>query len=152
MALAATKTRLSGLAAVVVLTALAGCAQVSEVETQARIMAQPACSDFFFPIYFADRSDQLSAAARGVIDNAGRHARGCMLAQVQVVGLADDKGPQDARLALSRQRARHVAEALTAAGLSPTDFQLSPLGEGAPSPAANAPLRRRADVFVRFMH
>jgi outer membrane protein OmpA-like peptidoglycan-associated protein len=137
---------------VAVLMALGGCAQMAEVETRARIMAEPACTDFFFPIYFADRSDKLSFAARGVIANAGRHARGCQVAQVQVIGLADETAPKDAKLDLSRQRAQHVADALMAAGLPPADFQLSPLGKDAPPPRPDAPLKRRADVFIRFVH
>jgi outer membrane protein OmpA-like peptidoglycan-associated protein len=131
---------------------LGGCGHMSEMETQVRILAEPACTDFFFPIYFANRSDRLSLPARALILHAGRHARGCEVAQVQVVGLADDNGPADARLALSRQRARHVAEALMAAGLPPAQFQLSPLGDAAPAPRPDAPLKRRADVYIRFVH
>ena len=136
----------------VVTGVLGGCARVTEMETLARIVAEPACTDFFFPIYFADRSDQLSFAARGLIADAGRHARGCPVAQVQVVGVADPDGPADGRLELLRQRGRHVAEALMAAGLPPTEFQLSPLGDAAPPPLPGAPLKRRADIFVRCVH
>ena len=76
----------------------------------------------------------------------------CMVAQVQVTGLADERGPADARLELSRQRARHVAEALMQAGLPPAEFQMSPLGDAAPAQRPDAPLKRRADVFVRVVH
>lgn len=140
------------LALLVGLGALGGCAQMSEMETAARIMAEPVCSDFFFPIYFAPQADDLSVAARAVIANAGRHAKGCPVAQVQVVGLAEERGPPADRLDLSRRRARRVAEALMAAGLPPAEFELSPLGKDAPPPRPDAPLRRRADVYVRFMH
>ena len=131
---------------------LGGCARMTEMETRARILAEPACTDFFFPIYFADGSDQLSFAARGLIADAGRHAHGCPVAQVQVVGLAAPDGPPEGPLELSRQRARHVADALTAAGLPAAEFQLSPLGDAAPPPLPNARPKRRTDVFVRFVH
>jgi len=145
----------SGWAPAVALAAmLGGCGHMAEMETQARILAEPACTDFFFPIYFADKSDQLSLPARALILHAGRHAHahGCEVAEVQVVGLADDNGPADARLELSRKRAHLVAEALMAAGLPPAEFQLSPLGAAAPPPRPDAPLKRRADVYIRFVH
>lgn len=126
--------------------ALAGCGQVSGLETQARILSEPPCTDFFFPIYFGSRSAEITSAARRVIRNAGRHAQGCSGPRVEVVGLADPKG--EAGSTLSRERARRVAEALQAAGLPPASFQPNPLGGNAPP----GPERRRADVFIRFEH
>ena len=125
--------------------ALAGCGPVSGLETQARILSEPPCTDFFFPVYFGDRSAELTAAARRVIRNAGRHADGCRVARVDVVGLADPReggqGPE-----LSRERARRLAEALTVVALPPASFQPNSLGVTAePTPA-----RRRADVFIRY--
>jgi outer membrane protein OmpA-like peptidoglycan-associated protein len=126
---------------------LAGCGQVSGLETQARILSEPPCTDFFFPIYFGSRSADVTAAARRVVGNAGRHAQGCAAPSVEVVGLADPQA--EAGSALSRERARHVAEALRAAGLPEPTFQLNPLGPDAPELSVE---RRRADVFVRFQH
>lgn len=125
---------------------LAGCGQVSGLETQARILAEPPCSDFFFPIYFGTGSAEITAAAARVIRNAGGHAQGCSGPKVEVVGLADPQG--EAGSALSRERARRVIEALQAAGLSAVSFQPNPLGANLPP----GPERRRADVFVRFEH
>ena len=134
--------------------ALAGCGHVSGLETQARILSEPPCTDFFFPIYFADKSADLSGPARRVIGNAGRHAKGCQIDKVEVTGLADYDGPADANLDLSRERARKVAEALEAAGLPEAEFHLSALGEAGAVTASGkaAPLRRRADVYIRFVH
>jgi outer membrane protein OmpA-like peptidoglycan-associated protein len=126
---------------------LAGCAQVSGLETRARILSEPPCTDFFFPIYFAAGSAELSRPAQKVVANAGRHVADCTVAQVEVVGLADYKGPAVANLALSRRRAERVAGALTQAGRPARVFHLSARGEGA---GGGAPLRRRADVFIRF--
>jgi len=125
---------------------LAGCGPVSGLETQARILSEPPCTDFFFPVYFGARSAEITSAAARVIRNAGRHAQGCQGPRVEVVGLADpgQPGPAD----LSRRRAQHLAGALDAAGLPPAVFQPSPLGPGAPPP----PDGRRADVFIRFQH
>lgn len=132
--------------AVLAAAALTGCSQVSGLETQARILAEPPCTDFFFPVYFGSRSAEITRAARRVIRNAGRHAQGCSGPKVEVVGLADPKGETGS--ALSRERARHVAEELQAAGLPPAAFQPNPLGANAPP----GPERRRADVFIRFEH
>jgi outer membrane protein OmpA-like peptidoglycan-associated protein len=124
---------------------LAGCGQVSGLETEARVLSEPPCTDFFFPLYFGSRAADLTPAARRVINNAAGHARGCSGPRVEVVGLADPQGP--AGSALSKERGRHVAEALQAAGLPAPSFQLNPLGPDAPETAVE---RRRADVFVRF--
>ncbi len=131
---------------------LSACGPVSGLETQARILSEPPCTDFFFPVYFGQRSADVTSAAQRVIRNAGRHAQGCMVAKVEVVGLADPgQTGGEAALNLSRERARHLAAAVQAAGLPEPGFQLSPLGEAAPAAPAIA-TRRRADVFIRFEH
>jgi hypothetical protein len=133
-------------AALAAAAALAGCGPVSGLETQARILSEPPCTDFFFPVYFGDRASEITPAAGRVIRDAGRHADGCRNPQVEVVGLADPG--QQAGSPLSHERAKHLAEALAAVGLPPATFQPNPLGPGAPP----TPERRRADVFIRFQH
>jgi outer membrane protein OmpA-like peptidoglycan-associated protein len=123
---------------------LASCGPVSGLETEARILAEPACTDFFFPIYFGSRSAEVTAPAERVIRSAGRHAQDCQGTKVEVEGLPEPEGVSGSDL--SRERARHLADALKAAGLPPAGFQPNPLGPNAP-PGIE---RRRADVFVRF--
>ena len=125
---------------------LAGCGPVSGLETEARVLAEPACTDFFFPIYFGGRSAEVTPAAARVIRSAGRHAQDCRGIKVEVVGLPDPQGAAGSELA--RQRARHLADALLAAGLPAAGFQANPLGPDAPPTLE----RRRADVFIRFEH
>ena len=125
---------------------LAGCGPVSGLETEARILAEPSCTDFFFPIYFGSRSAEVTAAAQRVIRSAGRHAQDCRGIKVEVVGLPDPQGAAGSDL--SRQRAQHLAAALQAADLPAAGFQANPLGPDAPSTIE----RRRADVFIRFQH
>jgi outer membrane protein OmpA-like peptidoglycan-associated protein len=130
--------------------ALAGCSSVSGLETEARVLAQPACSDFFFPIYFKERRSEVPAAARRVIAASGQRSRGCRIAEVKVVGLPDPKAPPEAKLVLAHDRSTRVVEALKAAGFPEPVFQLSALGDAAANaPGATLP-RRRADVYVRF--
>lgn len=129
--------------------ALGACAPMSGLETRARILAQPSCSDFFFPIYFAPGSVEVNGAARRVMQAAGRRSEGCRIEEVKAVGLPDPAG-SDPQMVLPRERARRVASALQAAGFPAPIFQLSALGEaGETLPGAKTP-RRRADVFVRF--
>jgi outer membrane protein OmpA-like peptidoglycan-associated protein len=139
------RARIAALLAV----ALGACAPMSGLETRARILAQPSCSDFFFPIYFAPGSVEVNGAARRVMQAAGRRSEGCRIEEVKAVGLPDPDS-HDPQMALPRERARRVASALQAAGFPAPTFQLSPLGEaGEALPGAKTP-RRRADVFVRF--
>ena len=127
---------------------LAGCGQVSGLETQARILAEPPCTDFFFPVYFGSRSSDVSPAAQRVVRNAARQAQGCRGPRVEVSGLPNPQAAGDGASDLARQRARHLAEVLRTAGLPEATFQANPLGPtAAPRPG---PERRRADVFIRF--
>lgn len=137
-------------AAALVAGALAACSSVSGLETEARVLAQPACSDFFFPIYFKDREAGVPAAARRVIGASGQRSRGCRIVEVKVVGLPDPKAPAGAGLALAHDRSVQVVEALTGAGFPAPVFQLSALGDVAANAPEAALPRRRADVYVRF--
>jgi outer membrane protein OmpA-like peptidoglycan-associated protein len=139
------------LAVVGLAVALTGCAQMSSLGSRAQISTTPRCTDFLFSVYFADRSADLTGPAKAVVHNAGRHAAGCPVAGVDVTGLADYPGPAESNLELSRQRAQHVAEALVGAGLPAPSFKINAVGEsGALTPEGAKPLRRRADIYIRF--
>jgi outer membrane protein OmpA-like peptidoglycan-associated protein len=146
MAMAAFGRLGSGAMLAIAAAVLAGCGPVSGLETEARILAEPACTDFFFPIYFGSRSAEITPAAGRVIRSAGRHAQDCRGTTVEVVGLPD---PQSAAGSdLSRRRAQRLSEGLQTAGLPSATFQPNPLGPDAPPTLE----RRRADVFIRFQH
>lgn len=129
---------------------LSGCGTASGLETQARLLTQPSCSDFFFPIYFNGKSAEVPGAARRLAWSAGLRSHGCRVEQVKVVGLPGYEEPVDASLALSRDRAMKVAEMLKADGFPEPVFQLSPLGDVGADLAETKVPRRRADVYVRF--
>jgi outer membrane protein OmpA-like peptidoglycan-associated protein len=131
--------------------AAAGCAQVSGAGARVQIASTPHCTDFFFPISFANKSPALTRQAQRVVAEAGVHARGCTIAKVEVVGLADDRGPPEPNRKLSRERARRLADALTGAGLPAPAFRLRAVGEEGPVAEDVArPVRRRTEVFVTF--
>jgi len=143
--------RRAGLAAAALLAmGLAGCGSVSGLETQARILSQPSCSDFFFPVYFKDNSADIPKAAARVVNSAGARSKDCRIDEVKAVGLPDYRTPGDPKLALARDRARQLAALLKGAGFAEPVFQLSELGDaGATLPDARLP-QRRVMVYVRF--
>ena len=133
---------------VVVAAGLAGgCASGPKSRSQIEAMA-PACEDFAVQIYFDRDSAEVTQEARSVLSSAGTLAKGCKVASVHVVGLADAVGSPDVNLALSRQRATAVTKALAKAGFRQVEFDVAAAGDaGALTGAGEArPLRRRADV------
>ena len=127
---------------------LPGCA----TRTRAQLISEPGCADVAIPIYFAEQSAEVSRAARRVITDTAAQARRCTVAAVDVMGLADYRGPADANLALSRRRAEAVAGALVKAGLPAPQFRLAADGESGALTASGQvePLRRRADILIRY--
>ncbi len=116
------------------------------------LVSDARCTDFNFQVYFEEQSAVVPRAARRVIANAARQAKGCPNAVVEVVGLADFRGPPVANLALSRQRAEAVAQALGKTGFPAPGFGVQGLGEAGAltSQGQIEPLHRRADIYVRF--
>jgi outer membrane protein OmpA-like peptidoglycan-associated protein len=109
------------------------------------------CADQTLSIYFADNSAELTAPARAVIADAAHQARQCPVREVEVVGLADYRGPADANLALSRQRAETTAHALEQVGLPAPRFTVSAQGEAGAvaAPGVAVPMRREVQVVIR---
>ena len=103
-------------------------------------------------IYFDRDSAEVTQEARSVLGSAGALAKGCKVASVHVVGLADSVGAPDVNLALSRQRATAVTKALAKVGFRQVEFDVAAAGDaGAVNGAGEArPLRRRADVRFDF--
>ena len=133
-------------AAVMATTLMAGCAS-----TPAPLAVGP-CADADLSIYFADNSAELTDAARAVIVDAGHKAARCTVREVEVVGLADYHGPSQPNLELSRERAETVASALQKAGLPAPRFEVTAEGDAGAitSPGVAEPMRRKAEVVIRF--
>lgn len=142
------RTALSLAAAVAGALALGGCATRSRGD----LVQDARCVDFSFQVYFEEQSAALTRAARTVISDAREQLRGCPTPGVEVVGLADYRGPADVNLALSRQRAEVVAGALARSGFATPSFRVLAAGEaGALTAAGEAePMRRRAEIYVNF--
>ncbi len=115
-------------------------------------MAGGPCSDQALSIYFADNSAELTGPARAVIADAGHQAGQCRVREVEVVGLADYRGPPDANLVLSRRRAEATAHALENVGLPTPRFTVTAEGEAGAvaAPGVAVPMRREVKVMIRF--
>lgn len=130
--------------------ALVGCATINKARD--RIVRAPHCADQTTQIYFEPDSAELTKEGRAVIGAAAAAAKGCAVAAVEVMGLADAVGAPGANLELSRRRAQSVTAALASAGLPDAEFKISAAGQAGSVTAdgSTAPLRRRADVILRL--
>ncbi|MDP1630980.1 MAG: OmpA family protein [Caulobacter sp.] len=133
--------------AIVTLAALvlASCGTVSRFQ---RVFRPAVCEDMTVSIYFQRDSAAITPEARALLEGVGERAKGCLLGDVNVVGLADAVGAADVNLALSMKRAEAVKAAVVRAGFTTVVFQVGALGAAGAltdSGAAN-PLHRRADV------
>lgn len=106
------------------------------------------CRDMTVSIYFRRDSAAITREARAVLRGAGQLARGCVLGQVDVTGLADSIGDADVNLALSRRRAEAVRGAVERMGFTTVNFNVGAVGERGATTASgdNRPLRRQAEV------
>jgi outer membrane protein OmpA-like peptidoglycan-associated protein len=142
-----------GLTAIGVIAAaglVAGCASTPWPKSRSQIVAMaPSCEDFAVQIYFESYSAKLTNEARSVLKGAEGMTKGCKVASVRVIGLADAKGGgPDSNLVLSKQRAATVTGALARMGLRDVAFDVGAAGDaGATTSDGEArPLRRRADI------
>lgn len=135
-----------------VLMAAAASASCASLDRDRRLVKEPGCADFSFQVYFAEQSARVHRSARGVIADAAKQLKGCPPVSVEILGLADSQGAPGPNLTLSRQRGEAVAAALAKSGFPSPSFRVAAAGEsGAITPEGDKePLRRRAEVFVRF--
>lgn len=116
--------------------------------------AQPAPTARQFVVYFDwDRSD-LTADARSVVTQAANYAKSGRPTRVLVVGHADTSGSAAYNVGLSNRRARTVADALVAQGVSGGVISLDGKGETqlarATADGVREPLNRRATIDINF--
>jgi outer membrane protein OmpA-like peptidoglycan-associated protein len=132
--------------------ALSACATAPPKPPPAVQAKATPCAEIDLPVYFPDGSAELTAPARAAVADAGRQAAKCTTAEVEVVGLADYRGPADANLELSRKRAQTVAQALEKAGLPAPRFALVAAGQAGAVTAAGlaVPMERKTEVRIRF--
>ncbi len=137
--------------AIILVLGLGGCAAVKTGRDRI-VQSAPSCVDQTAQVYFEAESAEITKESRAVISAAAAQSRGCKVASVDVLGLADSVGGADANLELSKRRAQSVTAALTAAGLPAGEFKVQAAGQaGATTAGGQAkPLRRRVDVVLHL--
>ncbi|MEO8114957.1 MAG: OmpA family protein [Phenylobacterium sp.] len=143
--------RTAGVAALGLSLALGACATLQKARDRI-VKPTPRCLDQTVQVYFEAQSAEVTKEGRAVIAQAASAAKGCVVKDVEVLGLADAAGDPNANLELSKKRAQSVSAALAAAGLPAAELHMSAAGQsGASTPdGANAPMRRRADVVLHL--
>jgi peptidoglycan-associated lipoprotein len=131
--------------------AVAGCSTVRSARDRI-VKPQARCADLTVQIYFEPDSAEVTPDGRAVLRAAAGQAKGCKVASVSVLGLADAAGAPAANLELSRRRADAVAQALAATGLPAAEFDKTAAGQAGSVTATGdtRPLRRRADVTLKL--
>ncbi len=145
------RVELTAIGVIVAAGLVAGCASNPWPKSRSQIVMTPAtCEDFAVQIYFESYSSALTSEARSVLKSAGTMAKGCKVASVRVLGLADAVGAADANLALSKKRATVVTGALAKVGFRNVEIDVAAAGDsGSLTGSGEArPLRRRADVKI----
>ena len=116
------------------------------------VRAPAHCADQTVQVYFEPQSYDLTREGRDVIKAAAQNAKGCKVASVDVLGLADAAGAPAASLELSQKRAASVTAELRAEGLPAAEFKVAAAGQAGAVTAAGqaAPMRRRADIVLHL--
>lgn len=129
--------------------ALGGCTSMGQMPWA---RAPNPCTDFTTSIYFEVDSAELTPEARRLVNAMSRHARGCTVARIDVVGLASATGDTGANQALSQRRVATVTRELAARGYSNAQFAAAAAGEaGAETRTGEQrPLRRRVDIAMHL--
>lgn len=134
--------------------ALSACATVDEgvrrVTGRSAVVTAPTCQDFSFPLYFDKGSDQLTRDGLQVVEANAARVRACPVAELRVTGLADAEGDPAANLQLSQRRATSVAATLQSRGYPAPTFEAQGDVGATAATGRVEPLRRRAEISVRF--
>lgn len=133
------------------LLVITGCSTVRNARDRI-VKPQARCADLTVQIYFEPDSAEVTKDGRAVLQAAAGQTKGCKVASVSVLGLADAAGAPAANLELSKRRADAVARALAATGLPAAEFDTAGAGQAGAVTASGdtRPLRRRADVTLKM--
>ena len=98
-----------------------------------------------YHVFFSERSPALEPAGAGVIASAADAAKASPNQPVLVLGWTDSAGSPQADVALSQERARRVADALVADGVSPSRITRQGRGQTGNDPGVES---RRVDIRI----
>lgn len=103
------------------------------------------------PIEFERSSAELGSAAAPLLDELIQIAVDCPGSQVRIIGHTDNTGDESVNLALSRQRARAVADYLVAGGIAESRIHANGVGSARPLHDENTPRARRLNRRLELM-
>jgi outer membrane protein OmpA-like peptidoglycan-associated protein len=131
--------------------ALGACATQETAAPPANFDAA-ACYERSFDVYFEEYADQLTTEARDSIAAMNRTLEGCRISHVRIIGMAGARGPSEANMELSVDRAEVIAAYLERETSWPRGvYELRAAGEEGATNAAEGlptPMRRRGHVTV----
>nr|WP_314074710.1 OmpA family protein [uncultured Roseococcus sp.] len=99
-------------------------------------------------ILFASNRSELTAEARGTVENLGRALHGVGINRMRVEGHTDSYGDAAYNDQLSQRRAQAVADVLVGIGLRPENVVVQGLGSRAPLPGVRSNENRRVAIIV----
>jgi len=100
-------------------------------------------------IYYDEWEYELSAESHTVLKAFQNSYKGCNLAKVRIVGMADSVGDEEENLKVSQQRAEVIANELAAGGWDRSRFDIIAIGKrGAEVDGVKKTMRRRAVISV----
>jgi OOP family OmpA-OmpF porin len=101
-------------------------------------------------IRFEESSTRIERASRALIGEVAAALRPCLGSIIMITGHTDSSGPEPGNIALSRQRAEAVRDALVARGIPADGLRASGVGARDPVPglAPGDPANRRIEFSV----
>lgn len=144
---------ISALAAI----SLTGCAALNPLNSGANssstgivVQADDPCVGTAFDIYFGVGQSDLSESSALVIEQISKAYEPCQVNFLNVEGHADASGDEALNLAISKERADNVVQALTEAGISADSIRIVPFGEqnAITGDGAIKPLNRKTTVRI----
>lgn len=101
-------------------------------------------------IRFEESSSRIDAASRELLDEVAQALRPCLGSIISITGHTDSSGPEPGNLALSKERAQAVQQALIARGIPADGLRADGVGSSHPVDGllSNDPANRRIEFKV----
>ena len=117
------------LAAILALSAEAGCAQQSSMPSQAAATTDPELAGAWYQVFFDTNSATINVRGQTIVKSVAYVVANADTTRVTVIGKTDRVGAPPANLVLSQRRADTVRDALIAAGVPAGRIDTSWTGE-----------------------
>ena len=140
------------LSSVIALSMSAGCAEQMSSQPQAQAAADVELAGAWYEVYFDTNSYDLNGRAQTIVAKVANVVENAGPTRVTVIGKTDRVGAPPANMALARERAEAVRDALVVAGVPAGIITTTWAGEGKQAVEtlddAAEPLNRVVDIKV----